>query len=217
MPGGDWIHPTDALGAFTGEGLIPIDAVHRQGVPHKGVWLHVFSDDGHILLVHRSPQMATCPNTWSTIGEHHSGREDDVQCAHRAVREELPGLKDLLGTPRMQLTRLRAQPRWFLFDYPSSYSHAAAAAARVQRVDRCLISEYLVHVRANASEALLLLTAGRAKETEHEASRMAFVPLHQVARRLRRHPESFCAPELFPRALLDSYASACGNLSLIHI
>ena len=113
----DWIHPTDAAGNFAGDGLIPIDAAHRQGVPHRGVWLHVLTEaDGCLLLVHRSPQMVTCPASWSIIGEHNAGREEDSDCARRAVREELPGLAPLLATSRLRIEPLRSQRRWFLFD-----------------------------------------------------------------------------------------------------
>ena len=122
----DWVLPTDATGVFHGEGLMPIDAVHRQGVPHRGVWLHVLTrTDGHLLLVRRSLRMATCPDSLSIIGEHHAGREEDEACAYRAIREEVPGLAPLVGTRRLQLSRLRQTPRWFLFDYPTSAKDGA--------------------------------------------------------------------------------------------
>lgn len=201
----DWILPTDVQGVFHGEGLVPIDAAHRSGVPHRGAWLHLLTLDGHLLLVRRSAQMATCPGTTSIIGEHHYGRESDEQCAHRAIREELPGIAALVGTPRLALSRLRPVSRWFLFDYPPR-------ADGSRRYDRCLISEYVLQLRANASEALSLLTAGRPEEHEHEASQMEFVPLGVVVRRLRRSPLQFCAPELLPAALLDSYGDLCSML-----
>ena len=156
------------------------------------------------MLVHRSPKMVTCPGSWSIVGEHHSGRETDEQAAVRGLREELPGLAPLLGT-RIRLLPLRRVPRWFLFDYPPTPDGS-------RRYDRCLISEYVVHVSANASEALSLLRGGASAELEHESSRMEMVPIGQLVRRLKRHPESFCAPELLPAALLDSYADLCKML-----
>ena len=61
-----------------------------------------------------------------------------------------------------------------------------------------------------------MLTAGVAAEHEHEASQMEFVPLGSVVRRLKRHPETFCAPELLPAALLDSYMDVCAWLRAEH-
>ena len=63
------------------------------------------------------------------------------------------------------------------------------------------------------TEALALLAAGRQREHEHEASGLELVPLGQLVRRLRRHPEQFCAPELLPAALLDTYSDVCAALS----
>ena len=199
----DWLMPVDLSGSWAGEGLIPIDAAHRQGVPHKGAWLHVMTKaDGHLLLVKRSPRMVTCPSAFSIIGEHHQNRESDEACAVRAVREELPGLAPLLGTPALELFRLRPTPRWFLFDYP-------IAGDGARRHDRCLISEFVLRLAGNSSTALARLNQGTRHEAEHEATTMEFVPLGQAVRRLRRHPESFCAPELFPAALVDSYIDMC--------
>lgn len=201
----DWIMPIDSSGAWAGEGLIPIDAAHRQAVMHRGAWLHVLTDDdSRLLLVRRSSRMVTCPGTLSIIGEHHQGSESDISCATRAVREELPGLAPLLGTPALKLVPLRSEPRWFLFDYPLGRDGAG-------RFDRCLISEFVVHLAGNSSAALARLHAATQHEVEREASVMEFVNLGEVQTRLRRQPESFCAPELFPAALLDSYVDVCAS------
>ena len=133
----DWILPTDISGKFHGEGLIPIDAAHRQGVPHRGVWLHVLlqAAEPQVLIVRRSARMVTCPESFSIIGEHHNGREEDDQAAKRAVNEELPGLAPLAAAGRLRIAPLRPTPRWFLFDYPPArddvkrYECARAAAA----------------------------------------------------------------------------------------
>ena len=66
--------------------------------------------------------------------------------------------------------------------------------------------------KAGAGSSRGVLNVGRSKEHEQEASRMDFVPLGQAIRRLRRQPHSFCAPELLPAALLDSYADLCSVL-----
>ena len=205
----DWIAPIDASGAFLdGNGLVPIDAAHRSALPHRGIWLHVLTQNYELLLVRRSSKMATCPDSLSIVGEHMSGREKEEHAARRGIREELPGFVSLMGTPALTLTPLRPgrSSRWFLYDYPLS-------ADGVQRYDRCLMSEFVVRLPTmNSSHALKLLHAGREKELEHEASTIEFVPLNHVIRRLRRDPQSFCAPPLFPSALLDSYRDLCAVL-----
>ena len=131
---------------------MPIDAVHRAGLPHKGVWLHVLSADDHLLLVKRAPSMVTCPSLWSIIGEHHFMREEDDAAAARGVREELPGLAPLRRTGKLTLKPLRERPRWFLFDYPlrpaGSSRSGSGGGDEAARRDRCLVSEYLslIHI-----------------------------------------------------------------------
>ena len=203
----DWIAPIGPSGAFLPGGLIPIDAAHRAAVPHRGVWLHVLSSDGSMLLVRRAKTMSTCPGALSIVGEHHQGAEEDEKCAARAIVEELPGLQPLLRSRRMQLHLLRRKPRWFLFDYP-----LAPGPDATPRYDRCLITEYVVRLDANATEALELLDAGRTRELEHETSQVSFEPLGAFARRLVTAPGDVCAPELLPLCLLDSLADVCGWL-----
>jgi hypothetical protein len=155
-----------------------------------------------MLLVQRSAAMKTCPGALSIVGEHHNGRESDDACAARALREELPGL-DLLRSSA--LLQLRPTPRWFLFDYP-------VAADGVQRFDRCLVKEYLLLLNVSRSTALAKLRTDQSRQLEHEAARFIFEPLVQVYGRLRRSPQSFCAAELLPSALLNTVADVCGTL-----
>ena len=204
----DWVTPVGPDGQFLSNGAIPIDAAHRAGLPHRGIWLHVLSADGALLLVQRASTMATCAGLMSIVGEHHQHAEDDDNCAVRAVREELPGLAQLLRT-RMSLRPLRPRSRWFLFDYPRASLESEA------RYDRCLISEHVAMIDANATEARRLLTAGREGELEHEASNANFYPLGVIARWLQEKPSDFCAPELLPAALLDSLASLCALLNAL--
>ena len=200
----DWIAPIGPDGNFLAGGSVPIDAAHRGAVPHRGVWLHVLTLDGALLLVKRAQTMATCPGALSIVGEHHQRIEQDEDCALRALREELPGLQPLKRKKLLHLHLLRQRPRWFLFDYP-----LANAPDAVPRYDRCLISEYVLRLAINSTEALEMLSAGRAREREHETSHVQFEPLGSFARKLVQTPQAFCAPELLPGCLLDSLADLC--------
>ena len=193
----DQIAQIGADGRFLPGPLFGIDGAHRSGMLHRGVWLHVLSADDELLLVRRSPTMKTCTGLKSIIGEHHQGRERDIECAARALREEVPGL--INAWPGLSPRLLRERPRWFLFDYPGPIS----------RTDRCLISEYVVRLPANASVAMQAIHAGRARELENEASELGFEPIASVWHALRRQPQSFCAPTLLPLALLDSISDLC--------
>ena len=73
----------DARGAYTGP-VLSNDDVHKQGVRHKAMWLHVLSSDSQLLL-HRLPSAAsTC-----IVRSEHVRKETDEHCARRAIREEL--------------------------------------------------------------------------------------------------------------------------------
>ena len=150
--------------------------------------------------------MATCPMTFSLVGEHSQGIEQDEDTADRGLREELPGFMSLKMTGRISIHRIRKKPRWFLYDYP------VADASAAPRYDRCLMSEYLFRLRANATEALDLINGGRDRELEHEMNMSRFEPFGEVARRLSQSPDRWCAPELFPYAILDSLADICALL-----
>jgi len=195
--GSELIAPISPAGLWLETAPLAIDLAHRTAVLHKGVWLFVVSADDMLLIAQRNAAMATCPGTLTVIGEHHNGRESDAACARRALREELPGLASLSSS----LFALRRAPRWFLYDY-------APLADGISRRDRCLISEYVVELRANASEALERVRVRGAPE----AASVSFQSISEVRRMLRRRPERFCARELYPSCLLDSLADLVDTL-----
>ena len=80
----DEIQPIDGRGQHTNVPPLAIDAVHRNGVLHKSLWLHVLSSDSKLLLITRSKGLAACPGRLSIVGEHHTRRETDEHCARRA-------------------------------------------------------------------------------------------------------------------------------------
>lgn len=187
----------NAAGRYQSGPLVNIDTAHRQGILHKGVWLHILSADDALLLTRRAMTMKTCPGLLSIIGEHHNGRESNDDCAGRALSEEMPGLVKAYGPLNVQ--QLRSRPRWFLFDYP-------VEADNVPRYDRCLISEYVARLPVNATDALDAIERGHEHEREQEASSIEFVPLDALYKRLHHEPKSFCARELLPLALRDTVA-----------
>ena len=141
----DQIRPINAVGDYI-DGRVDIDDAHRRGVMHKGIWLHVLTSDNKLLLVRRSASMATCAGGLSVVGEHSWLGESDERCARRALREELSGLARAAASAASSLYPLRAVPRWFLYDYPDDV-----------RRDRALVSEWLLSLSINGSEALALL------------------------------------------------------------
>ena len=201
MPEEDQIRPVNAAGDYI-DGRVGIDDAHRRGVMHKGVWLHVLTLDNHLLLLRRSPSMATCAGGLSIVGEHSWLGESDERCARRALREELPSLARAAASAAASLHPLRAVPRWFLYDYPDDL-----------RRDRALISEWLLSLSINGTQAQALLRQQAAVPTptgQHaEASEMRFVTIAEYARRLLQESHSFCAPGLLPSALVDSVADIC--------
>ena len=107
------LQPITTSGEWLSGPAIPIDKAHRTAMAHKGVWLHVTTSDGAILVLRRSQHMATCPDLLSIIGEHHKGIETDSSCAKRAIHEELPALESL-SADVLEFQPLRSASRWFL-------------------------------------------------------------------------------------------------------
>ena len=83
----------DTNGAYTGL-VLSIDDVHKQGVPHKAMWLHVLSSDSQLLLHRRPSAASTC-----IVRSQQVRRETDEHCARRAIREELCRKQARYGLP----------------------------------------------------------------------------------------------------------------------
>ena len=83
----------DTNGAYTGL-VLSIDDVHKQGVPHKAMWLHVLSSDSQLLLHRRPSAASTC-----IVRSQQVRRETDEHCASRAIREELCRKQARYGLP----------------------------------------------------------------------------------------------------------------------
>lgn len=95
-----WIADEHLLSRNT---VVPIHDAHSQGWLHRGIWLavlrHAAADNNNhdifkantyqMLLLKRAPTLATCPNSWSLVGEHSDAGETWMQTARRALVEEL--------------------------------------------------------------------------------------------------------------------------------
>ena len=73
----------DAHGAFTGA-VLSIDDVHKQGVQHKAMWLHVLSSDSQLLLYRIPATATTC-----ILRSQYVRKETDEHCARRVIRAQL--------------------------------------------------------------------------------------------------------------------------------
>lgn len=72
----------------------PISEVHQKDMLHTGacaaiVDTNITMQDAKILLLKRGPQLMTCPNTWSIMGEHTYRDEEPKETILRGLKEEL--------------------------------------------------------------------------------------------------------------------------------
>lgn len=69
--------------------IITINAAHSNSIPHRGVWIYIVDENDELLLLKRSTETVTCPNTWGFPGEHTKHNESYLDTAYRGVLEEL--------------------------------------------------------------------------------------------------------------------------------
>ncbi len=75
-------------------GYKSIDSTHKEGLIHIGSWIAITDtslneDNPQILLLKRSEELVTCPNTWGLVGEHAFRNEDPIETVKRGMNEEL--------------------------------------------------------------------------------------------------------------------------------
>lgn len=73
---------------------LDINSVHQNGLLHTGAVVAVIDtnvtmDDIKVLLLKRGPQLVTCPNSWSLLGEHTHRDEKPKDTVVRGLKEEL--------------------------------------------------------------------------------------------------------------------------------
>jgi len=76
-------------------GVDPIDEAHRHGYLHIGHCLFIMDASGLLLFLKRSPDVVTCPSTWSILGEHSNVGEKAQDTVSRGIEEEL-GLQHII-------------------------------------------------------------------------------------------------------------------------
>lgn len=174
---------------------------------HKSLWLHVMSSDHQLLMMRRSAGSEQCPGRLSILGEHHVRKETDEHCARRTMRQELPAL---LRSSIRSLQPLRPKPRWFLYEEADDARH-----------DRSLVSEWVLQLALNSTEAAALIMKHQGPVEDEAAgvnggegvpSETHFLPIDTFSRQLSKSSfgtSSFCAPGLLPAALVDSVSDIC--------
>lgn len=69
--------------------IIDINSAHIRSKRHRGCWVFVVNEYQQFLFVKRSENHKTCPATWSVVGEHTKFGESYLDCAKRAIKEEI--------------------------------------------------------------------------------------------------------------------------------
>lgn len=133
-------------------GYITIDKAHRQGEIHHGSFMYIidttiasYSKTGEypkILLIKRSNDLVTCPNTWSLAGEHAFRNEAPIETASRGIEEEL-GTRALEYIVKFgRISNLTEFPVYYERDYGISNGG---------RVDRQITYLWLVEMNYTSS------------------------------------------------------------------
>lgn len=181
---------------------LPIDAIHRQGLPHKGSWMFLVDDYLRVLLLWRSPQMVTCPNSWSLCGEHALAGESFEAAAHRGLAEEAPFLGEPLLYPL-------GKPFMFTQNYggagnrtDNQWTRSYLALSSVFQVDFSLIASEGhafrgVNESAMGDSSALNIPGATENRTEYvalpENTRFQGMPLADVVRTSVRNVDYFCS------------------------
>lgn len=156
---------------------VPIDDVHRKGLPHKGSWIFALDARMHLLLAWRARDSYTCPASWAPLGEHTVSNESFAGAARRGLDEE---------------ARFVARPHVYEVGQPFLYYHRYVNDSE-HRVDRQWTKMFVVLPRGQALD----FRAIKHDDPAHlgvipENTRYQGMPLAQFARRAMRNHEYFC-------------------------
>jgi len=153
---------------------IPIDEVHVKGLVHFGAWIFVTdATNQRVLLLKRGPQLVTCPNSWSLVGEHTLGDESPLTTAERAMTEELGitnhNSNNIMNheqqTPLLEATRLLPHPIYYKRHYGPKNGN---------RIDRQLTYLWWIRLLRPYQELNDMLTL------DEEVADLQWVSLHDL-------------------------------------
>jgi len=156
-------------------GLWSIDEVHKNGLLHEVAFLFILDANQKLLLTYRSPQMVTCPNTWTPPGEHTRAYENPIQTAQRGIEEEFGEL--VFSKYVMQMISLTENPLFYYRDYGNENSN---------RIDQQLTSLWYVQL----SEPGEVIEESMAIDMEN--TKLMWLSLPEVAKWIDDKPADFC-------------------------
>lgn len=170
-----------------------IEEIHRDGLYHKGSWVFSVDDQLRVLLVWRAPSMATCPGTWSVLGEHAVSGESFEQAAVRGMAEEAPFLEQAKLVAAGEAFKFQHQYNGSTRRVDNQWTRSFLALPLDVNVDFGAIS---VHAKA------VLSTIGSSQNNSgtvpppltHENTRFQGMPLADVVRTALRGTMYFCNP-----------------------
>jgi len=161
--------------------VMPIDLVHKQKLPHTGVWIFICDNQRRVLLTKRAPDMVTCPNSWTLLGEHSSvGEELDPEATvFRGMQEEIGSFLNHTLVAHSGNLMPDKMPMYFTHDYGPKLEH---------RTDRQFTYFWYVELRISGEEVL------RRKETGamDENSKMRWISTTELEALLFQRPKDFC-------------------------
>lgn len=171
---------------------LPIEDIHMNALPHKGVWLFSFDSQLRLLLSWRAPHMKTCPMSWTPLGEHTVSNETFEATAARGLYEEA-----------RFIVRPRIHPVGNPFLFVASYDNHTV----VNKSDPTLNSD--VRRDVQWTQSFLILPRGdaldfrtlddrnaQAEQAAGENSRYQGMPIATVVKHAIERPDYFCMPLL---------------------
>lgn len=175
----DIISDTDPDVVIDG-GPLPIEAVHRKALVHRGSWMFALDSHLRLLLTWRAPEIKTCPMTWAPVGEHAVANETFEDAAKRGLTEEAGFI------PR---------PRVYAIGKPFMYEYVYNEGTEDERTDKQWTQAYVVLPRGDALDFRTLADRDAQVGQQFGAGenvRYQGMSLVDVVRHAIQRPEYFC-------------------------
>eukprot|EP00593_Proboscia_inermis_P009555 CAMPEP_0171313268 /NCGR_PEP_ID=MMETSP0816-20121228/40039_1 /TAXON_ID=420281 /ORGANISM="Proboscia inermis, Strain CCAP1064/1" /LENGTH=237 /DNA_ID=CAMNT_0011800381 /DNA_START=26 /DNA_END=739 /DNA_ORIENTATION=+ len=155
--------------------IVHIDAAHRQGLIHHGAWILLIDSNQKLLMLKRGPQLITCPNSWSPMGEHRLRYESIIDTVKRGMNEELGPIVWRRYVKRAG--NLTSLPLYYIRDY---------GEANENRVDRQVTWIYHVQLKSPGE------TVGNVMNLDSEVADWGWFGVNEIEEWLQRTPDDFC-------------------------